>query len=121
MGGRVGGREGGGDPRRAGVVFLGPQLAWHASLYLLAESKGALSLVVLDRSTGRLSWSQELALVERRISEDLLRLVGGATPSISTDQGVVCPTSGGGVVALDLATRSLLWGYRYLHKAPAQP
>jgi outer membrane protein assembly factor BamB len=119
---QIGGRDGGGEPRLAGVFFLGPPLAvTTGGLYVLAESKGALSLVVLDRLTGRLAWSQELALVEQRISQDLLRLVGGATPSISTDEIIICPTSGGVVVALDLTTRSLLWAYRYVQKAPMQP
>ena len=118
---QIGGRDGGTEPRLGGAFFLGPPLAWQGGLYVLAESKGALSLVALDRLTGRLSWSQDLALVEHRISEDLLRLVGGATPSISAEEIIVCPTSGGVVVALDLTTRSLLWAYRYVQKAPAQP
>jgi outer membrane protein assembly factor BamB len=118
---QVGGRDGSGEPRLAGMYFLGPPLAWQGGLYVLAESKGALSLAVLDRLTGRLSWSQELALVEQKISEDLLRLVGGATPSISTEEIIVCPTSGGVVVALDLTTRSLLWAYRYVQRVPTQP
>lgn len=118
---QIGGRDGGNEPRLTGVFFLGPPLAWQGGLYVLAEAKGALSLVALDRLTGRLTWSQELALVEQRISEDLLRLVGGATPTIAAEEIVVCPTSGGVVVALDLTTRSLLWAYRYVQKAPVQP
>jgi hypothetical protein len=47
-----------------------------------------------------------------------LRLLGGATPSISSEEIIVCPTSGGAVVALDLPTQSLLWAYRYARKAP---
>jgi len=117
---QVGGRDGGNEPRLAGVFFLGPPLAWQGGLYVLTESKGTLSLIALDRLTGRLSWSQELALVEQRISEDLLRLMGGATPTIAAEEIVVCPTSGGVVVALDLTTRSLLWAYRYVQKAPVQ-
>ena len=37
----------------------------------------------------------------------------GATPSFA-DGVLVCPTSAGAVVAVDLATRSLLWGFLYL-------
>ena len=118
---QIGGRGGGAEPRLAGVFFLGPPLAWQGGLYALAEAHGALSLVALDRLTGRLSWSQELALVEQRISEDLLRLVGGATPSISAEEIVICPSSGGVVVAVDPTTRSLLWAYRYVQKTPVQP
>lgn len=114
----VGGRDGGMEPRLAGMFFLGPPLAWQWRLYLMAESKGALALVALDRVTGRLTWSQDVALVEQGISADLVRLVGGATPSISADEIIVCPTSGGAVVALDLTTQSLLWAYRYVRKPP---
>jgi outer membrane protein assembly factor BamB len=109
----VGGNDGGAEPRLAGAFFLGPPLSWQGSLYVLAEAKGALSLFVLDRASGRLAWSQELALVEQDISQDLLRRIAGATPSISADEIIVCPTSGGAVVAVDLTTQSLLWAYRY--------
>jgi outer membrane protein assembly factor BamB len=118
---QVGGRDGGMEARLAGAFFLGPPLAWQGGLFALVESHGALSLVALDRLTGRLAWSQELALVEQRISQDCLRLIGGAMPSISPEEVMVCPTSGGVVVALDLTTRSLLWAYRYVQKTPSQP
>lgn len=117
---QIGGRDGGNEPRLDGGFFLGPPLAWQGGLFVLVETNGALSLVVIDRATGRLSWSQELALVEQRISNDLLRLAGGAAPSISAEEIIVCPTSGGVVVALDLTTRSLLWAYRYAQKTPPQ-
>jgi outer membrane protein assembly factor BamB len=110
---QVGGGDGGAEPRLAGAFFLGPPLAWYGRLYLLAELKGAVSLVVLDRGSGHRAWSQDLALVEEPIADDVLRLVGGATPSISADEIIVCPTSGGAVVAVDLTTQSLLWAYRY--------
>jgi hypothetical protein len=110
---QVGGGDGGAEPRLAGAFFLAPPLAWQGSLYVLAETKGALTLAVLERATGRLAWSQELALVEQGISEDSLRRIAGATPSISTDEIIVCPTSGGAIVAVDLTTQSLLWAYRY--------
>lgn len=117
---QIGGDDGGAEPRLAGAFFLGPPLAWQGSLYVLAETKGALTLVVLDRASGRLAWSQELALVEQGISEDSLRRAAGATPSISADEIIVCPTSGGAFVAVDLTTQSLLWAYRYLRET-SQP
>ena len=70
---------------------------------------------------GRLEWSQDLALVEEPISSDMLRMIGGATPSISDDEIIVCPTSGGAVVAVDLTTQSLLWAYRYARHVQGQP
>jgi|SRR5579872_1114049 len=118
---QVGGADGGADSRLAGAFFLGPPLAWHGRLYLLAELKQALALIVIDRSNGQVAWSQELAQVERNISGDLSRLMGGAAPSISSGGVIVCPTSGGAVVAVDSTTQSLLWAYRYARKPPGQP
>jgi len=117
---QVGGADGGAEPQLAGAFFLGPPQCWQGRLYLLVELKGALSLIALDRVTGRLAWSQDLALVELPIAADLPRLVGGATPSIAPEEIIVCPTSGGAVVAIDLTSQSLLWAYRYARKIPGQ-
>jgi outer membrane protein assembly factor BamB len=114
----AGGADGGAEPQLAGAFFLGPPQCWQGRLYLLAERKGALSLVVLERANGRLAWLQDLALIEQGIAADTPRLLGGATPSISPDEIVVCPTSGGTVVAVDLTTQSLLWAYRYPRRIP---
>jgi hypothetical protein len=116
----VGGLDGGAEPRLAGVFFLGAPMAWQGTLCVLAELKGGLSLLVLDRSRGNLIWSQELVAVERGIAADPLRRTVGASPSISADEISVCPTSGGVVVAVDLTTQSLLWAYRYPRET-AQP
>ncbi|MBS0260759.1 MAG: PQQ-binding-like beta-propeller repeat protein [Planctomycetes bacterium] len=110
---RVGGHSGGDERRVAGAYFLGPPLAWQGSLYLLAELKGSLTLLVLDRGTGRLAWSRELAVIEQGIASDPLRRAAGATPSISANEIILCPTSGGALIAVDLTTHSLLWAYRY--------
>jgi outer membrane protein assembly factor BamB len=115
---RVGGPDGGAEPRLAGALFLGPPLCWHDRLYVLVELNRVLSLAVLDRATGQRDWTQELAQIEGAASDDPLRLVAGAMPSISSEEIIVCPTSGGTVVALDLPTQSLLWAYRYARKAP---
>jgi outer membrane protein assembly factor BamB len=115
---QVGGPDGGAEPRLAGALFLGPPLCYHDRLYVLLELKRVLSLAVLDRATGRRDWTQDLAQIEEAVPDDKLRLLGGATPSISSEEIIVCPTSGGAVVALDLPTQSLLWAYRYARKAP---
>ena len=47
------------------------------------------------------------------------RRAAGASPSFS-DGILVCPTSAGAVVAVDISTRSLLWGYQYPHVAAAR-
>ncbi|HXT59763.1 MAG TPA: PQQ-binding-like beta-propeller repeat protein, partial [Pirellulales bacterium] len=107
----------GGEPqedelRLAGAFFLGPPLPLAGRLYVLAELKGEVRLLALEAESGDVLWSQQIAIVERSILEDPLRRVAGATPSYS-DGVLVCPTSAGAVVAVDLTTRSLLWGYQY--------
>lgn len=96
----------------ANSFFLGPPLPVAGSLYVLAEAKGEIRLFVLNPRNGAVEWSQQLVIVEPNPLEDHLRRTAGATPSYS-DGILVCPTSAGAVVALDLTTRSLLWGYQY--------
>ena len=99
----------------AGTFFLGPPLPLTGQLYVIGESKGEIRLLTLDpRNQGRPIWTQQLAMVdqERDASTDLLRRMTGASPSYS-DGVLVCPTSNRSIVALELATRSLLWGFVY--------
>jgi outer membrane protein assembly factor BamB/predicted negative regulator of RcsB-dependent stress response len=96
----------------AGAFFLGAPLPLAGRLYALAEIKGEIRLLALDAKTGALDWSQQLAVLERSILDDPMRRVAGVSPSYS-DGVLVCPTSAGAVVAVDLTTRSLLWGYQY--------
>ena len=98
--------------RQAETFFLGPPLPLMGRLYVLGEVKGEIRLFALDAESGDLVWSQQLALVERDILQVPLRRLAGASPSYA-DGVLVCPTSAGAVVGVDLATRSLLWGYRY--------
>jgi len=101
------------EPKLIGAFFLGAPLPLQGKLYALAEMKGQeIRLVVLSADTGVLEWSQQLAIVEQNISLDSARRLAGAMPSYA-DGVLVCPTSAGAVVAIDLTTRSLLWGYQY--------
>jgi outer membrane protein assembly factor BamB len=108
----VGGLESEMEPELAGAFFLGPPLPLQGDLYALAEIKGGISLVVLDAATGKLEWVQQLAMVEQNVQQDPIRRISGVSPSFA-DGVLVCPTSAGAVVAVDLATRSLLWGHQY--------
>jgi len=109
----VGGNDGTDEPKLAGAFFLGAPLPLMDRLYVLAEVKSEIRLVVLDAASGRLQWSQQLAHVDtRKIQLDAPRRLAGASPSYS-DGVLVCPTSAGAAVAVDVATRSLLWGYQY--------
>ncbi len=109
----VGGVTGEDEPKLAGAFFLGPPLPLMGHLYALAEVKGQeIRLVVLSPDTGALEWSQQLAVVDPPVTSDEFRRNAGATPSFA-DGVLVCPTAAGAIVAIDLSTRSLLWGYQY--------
>ncbi len=110
----VGGTTGEDEPKLAGAFFLGPPLPLAGHLYALAEMKGQeIRLVALSSKTGALEWSQQLAVVEQPgVLGDPFRRNAGASPSFA-DGVLVCPTSAGAIVAIDLTTRSLLWGYQY--------
>ena len=103
-----------GEPQSelAGSFFLGPPLPLADSVYALTELKGEIRLVALDAATGKLAWSQQLAVLETNWGMEQVRRASGVSPSYS-DGVLVCPTSAGAVVALDMTTRSLLWGYQY--------
>lgn len=110
----VGGASGEDEDKLAGAWFLGAPLAMQGQVYVLAEIMGEIRLVVLDADTGRLQWWQQLCQVEdfTPIQNDLERKLTGCSPSYA-DGVMVCPTSAGAIVAVDIATRSLIWGHRY--------
>lgn len=112
----VGGESGEDEPNLAGAFFLGPPLPLDGRLYAIAEFNGEIRLVVLDAKTGGLQWQQQLAHADgRTVLVDAGRRLSGATPSY--DGGVlVCPTSVGAVVAVDVTTRELRWGFQYLKR-----
>ena len=110
----VGGESGMDEPALAGSFFLGPPLPLGGQLYVLAEFNGEIRLLCLAGRSGALEWQQTLAVMteQQPINSDPLRRLAGATPSFANGL-LICPTSGGGVVAVDLATRTLRWGYQY--------
>ena len=97
------------------AFFLGPPLPLRGQLYVMVEIKGEIRLVALDGATGIPIWSQQLCMVESNVMQDPIRRLAGVSPSYS-DGVLVCPTGSGCVVAVDLATHSLLWGH-VLHHA----
>ena len=110
---QIGGATGGAFPLpQAGSIFLGPPLPLRGQLYVLAEANDEIRLLALDAETGATVWSQQLAVVQHNVFPDALRRIGGLSPSYA-DGILICPTGAGAVVAVDLATRSLRWGYRY--------
>ena len=111
----IGGESGDDDTGLSGAFFLGAPLPIDGHLYILAEISGEIRLLMLDAETGKLIWRQPLIHTEEStgtIVRNALRRVAGATPSFG-DGILVCPTTAGAVVAVDVATRSLLWGFEY--------
>ncbi|MFM8708019.1 MAG: hypothetical protein ACKOHK_08040, partial [Planctomycetia bacterium] len=94
------------------AVLLGRRARRHAAFPGLQPDP----LAGLDADTGRLEWSQPFAEVDERWAIDNRdnhgRRLAGLSPALA--EGVlVCPTGAGAVVAIDLATRTLLWAHEY--------
>jgi hypothetical protein len=110
---RVGGATGQDEPRLSGAYFLGPPLAFEGELFAIAEINGEVRLLVLHPATGRLLWQQQLAQAAMLpIMYDEGRQCQALSPTIA-DGVILCPTGTGAVVAVDLLSRSLLWGATY--------
>ena len=110
---QVGDVDGQDEIRLAGAFFLGPPLPIMGQLFVLAEFNGEIQLVVLNAKTGRLEWQQQIAHLDNRvIALDTMRRLSGASPSFA-DGIVICPTGADAIVAVDVGTRTLLWGYQY--------
>ncbi|HEY4261194.1 MAG TPA: PQQ-binding-like beta-propeller repeat protein, partial [Schlesneria sp.] len=112
----VGGPRGSLPEELSSQFFLGPPLPVDGLLYVMSEVQGALKLSALkqneDRRSVEVLWSQTLISVNQPVSLHSPRRLSGLSPSIS-DGILVCPTSSGAVVAIDLTRRSLLWGFQY--------
>ena len=98
----------------AGSFFLGPPLPLAGVLYVIADYKGEVRLIALETQSGKQLWTQQLAETDQQggILQSPLRRLSGVSPSYA-DGVLVCPTANKSIVALDLVTRSLLWGYAY--------
>jgi outer membrane protein assembly factor BamB len=100
--------------------FLGPPLPLGGKLYALVEKFQDLRLFCLEPDTGEVAWSQLLGTTKTR-----MLLEGGrrlhAIPLASAEGVLVCPTDAGAVVAVDVATHSLLWAFAYRDEPPAPP
>ena len=110
---QVGGPNGEDEPKLAGASFLGVPLPLDGKLYALVEMRNLeIRLCALDAKTGHLDWSQQIAIVTQGLWQDRIRRLAGCTPAFAGGV-LVCPTSAGAIVAVDLASRTLLWGYQY--------
>ena len=113
----VGGESGLDEPKLAKAFFLGPPLPLGNELFAVCQQDNEIRLVVLDSESGKLKWIQQLGTTEPNmkrmdVQADRFRRLAGVTPSLSNGI-LVCATGTGALVAVDLSTRSLLWGYQY--------
>ncbi len=104
------------DEAAADAWYLGAPLVIGDQLFVLVEEKGEIRLDVRGAADGRLLWSQPLAELDEEQQADrpetLMRRFSGLSPAFA--EGVlVCPTGAGTAIAVDLATRTLLWAYTY--------
>jgi outer membrane protein assembly factor BamB len=96
----------------AGAFFLGQPTVVNDRLYVMAELQNSIHLVVLEKATGQLVWMQKLGDIEHSIYQDYYRRMAGASPVVMSGV-VVCPTSCGAIVAVDIARRQLMWAYQH--------
>lgn len=98
----------------ADAFFMGPPLLHNGSAYVLYEVPGQIRLAELDEQTGDLRWSQQIARTDNREEYEYKRFreFNVSTPMILNGM-LYCPTLTGGLVAVDLADRSLVWGATY--------
>jgi outer membrane protein assembly factor BamB len=106
-------------PPLDGAFFLGAPLAIDNTLYVMAEIRSAIYLLALNPANGELLWQQQLLGLEQSIALDPLRRRNGAMPSYSAGI-MVCPTSAGAVIAIDVVKREFAWVYRY-SREPQSP
>ncbi len=106
----VGGTDSEMEPKLASATFLGPPLPLNGQLYIMAEIKQAITLVVLDGATGKLQWQQELLLLDEQTQANFVhwRRISGVSPSYAEGL-LLCPTSTGDLIAVDITQRTLAW------------
>ena len=110
---RVGGPSGLDEPKLAKVYFIGEPLPLEGVLYCCCVRDNAIQMVALDSKSGKLRWAQVIASYSgSSFNTNRFRRLAGVSPSYA-DGKLVCLTGTGGVVAIELATRSLLWGHEF--------
>ena len=120
----VGGPRGSKPTELSAQFFLGPPLPLDDRLYVLSEGHGAIQLMALkqdaDRQSVQQEWFQTLIPADVSVSSHPMRRLSGLSPSYA-DGIMVCPTSSGYVVAIDLTHRSLAWGFQYKSLVQIEP
>ena len=108
------------EPELQGMFFLGVPLPLGDALFCLGERNGEIRVMELEKATGKLRWSQQVSHVEtirQRFAGSESRRLAGANLAYA-DGILVCPTSTGGVIGIELSQRRFVWGFEY-PKAPS--
>jgi outer membrane protein assembly factor BamB len=96
----------------ADTYFLGPPLPLDDRLYVLTEKDHELALLCLDVFGGTLLGRQALAYAPTRLLLDPGRRLLAGRP-VYADGVLICPTTAGVVVGVDVVTHGLAWAYPY--------
>ena len=92
--------------------FWVPVCPWDRTCTVWASAMARLRFTSLESASGKVIWSQRLVTPVGRLAHFPLRRLAGGNPSY--DEGIlVCPTTGGVVVAFDPSSQKLQWEYRY--------
>ncbi len=102
------------EPALRGMFFLGPPLPIGDSLFCVGERNGEIRVMELRKTDGKLLWSQQLAHVESNIRDRSAgsRRLAGINLAFA-DGVLVCPTSTGGVIGIELSQHRFMWGHEY--------
>lgn len=108
--------------------FLGPPLCLGGRLYVLNEKQQDLRLVCLDpnrltsdseqEKRDAVVWVQTLCTAKEKMLQDYVRRTSAA--HIAFGEGIlVCPTSAGVLLGVDVLSHSLVWAHPYRDPATA--
>ncbi len=108
----LGGNPDGSKLALPGHYFLGTPIHLGRQLLCVVEVKNEIRLISLDANSGKLNWFKPLHTSSVNVANDEYRGTAGLIPAFA-DGVLVCPTGAGLIVGVDLATRQILWSYRY--------
>ena len=114
----IGGERDASNRVLAGTFFLGPPLPYEGKLYILGEFSKEVHLCVIDPKTGKLDWIQPLVGTELGIALDTQIRFKGYSPVLAGGV-LLCPTGTGTIIAIDPATRSLVWESSFMGSLPS--
>lgn len=101
-----------GEPSAQPLRFRGPPTPFGSQLLVVTEQSSSVALQFLDAATGKPVDRIPLCTADLSHGPDHRRLKQSARVVV-VDGVAISPTGGGAVVAVDLGSRRVLWGFRY--------